>query len=169
MSSSIWICISALLREDVNEFNWFAPRGWEWSKWTQLVCSKAATWWNASRWARWPWDVIHASQRPVWTGMVNGHLPMYCRSNNSPHKVHVSSCTKRLKVFVNFRISYLAALETAAELCSVDTLGRNVKLAKGGQSWRTLGGWEGREGDKKGTWDMPCHQKHPTFFQPVSC
>lgn len=83
--------------------------------------------------------------------MVNGHLSIYCRSNNSPHKVHVSSCTKRLKVFVNFCISYLAALETAAELCSVDTLGRNVKLAKGGQSWRTLGGWEGREGDKKGT------------------
>lgn len=79
--------------------------------------------------------------------------------------------------FVNFCISYLAALEAAAEPCSADTLWRTVKLAKAGYSWRMLG--SGREGllglvwffflefsaTKKGP--KTCHVTKSTYHFPV--
>lgn len=73
---------------------------------------------------------------------------------------------------VNLCVLYLAALETAAGLRLVDTLGGKVKLAKAGYSWRML--WGGREGvflfveflaTKKGP--ETCHVTKSTYLFPV--
>lgn len=73
---------------------------------------------------------------------------------------------------VNLCVLYLAASETAGGLRSVDALGRKMKLAKAGYSWRML--WGGRErvflfvefsATKKGS--ETCHVTKSTYLFPV--
>lgn len=78
MSSSTWICISTLLREDghgVNEFSWFASG--------LVTCFKMS-----------PTTVRHDAHFLMtcvnWDALkgntVGGHISIYCRSNDSPQR-----------------------------------------------------------------------------------